>query len=359
MSLILPHIERLAAYEAGDYLEAGGDAIKLNQNESPYPASPKVVAALRSIAEEELRRYPDGRSGLLRSALAHRLGVEENRLFCGNGSSEIIALLFKLLIAPHSRVAMPDPTFMLYHTAAAVNEIETVPVPVNEDFTIDPDRLSESKANAIVLVNPNAPTGLLLPLKRIELLLQRFSGLVIVDEAYIDFAESGSSVLPLIGRYPNLIVVRTFSKSYALCGARVGYCIADAAIVAALDKGRDVFNVNAVSQKLALAALEDEAYMQRTVEAIRRTRKVFCRELVELGFEYIPSQTNFVLCGPMAERCGKVNARLVYEELQQRNIYVRYLKHPRLVNKLRVSIGTDAEMAVLLKELRRIVEQRQ
>ncbi|RAV11259.1 histidinol-phosphate transaminase [Paenibacillus contaminans] len=356
MSLILPHIERMAAYEAGDYLEAGGEALKLNQNESPYPASPKVLEALRGITEEELRRYPDGRSGQLRSALASRFNVEESQVFCGNGSSEIIALLFKLMIAPDSRVEIPDPSFMLYHTAAAVNRIEVVPVPADEDFSIDLDRLGESGEQAIVLVNPHAPTGRLLPAEGIERLLQRFRGLVIVDEAYIDFAVPGASVLPLIGRYSNLVVVRTFSKSYALCGARVGFCVADAAVVAALDKGRDVFNINAVSQKLALAALEDEAYMQHTAEAVRRTRESFCRELAELGFDFIPSQTNFVLCGPPA-RSGALTARQLYDKLQESGIYVRYLKHPRLVDKLRISIGTDEEMERVLKELRRLTGQ--
>lgn len=354
MTLILPHIERLTPYALGDLPPEGSAAIKLNQNESPYPPSPLVLEALRTLGEEELRRYPDARCMQLRAALSQLHGVKDEQIFCGNGSSEIISLIVKGFIGPNRRLALPDPSFSLYHTVAASYQASSIAVPTRNDYTVDPGLLMDSGADAIVLVNPNAPTGHLLPLEEVERLVNRFPGLVVIDEAYIDFADPNATAIPLVDRYPNVIVVRTFSKAYALCGARVGYCIAAEPLIAALEKSKDIYNINAISRKLALAALEDREYTMRTVAAVKATRDGFIAELRSLGFDVIPSQTNFVLCTPPAGD-GQPDARAWYQSLLERNIYVRHFEHPRLADKLRISIGTDEEMAAVTAVLRALL----
>lgn len=350
MSIVRPHIERLQAYSSGIQPPKENGVIKLNLNENPYPPSPYVLKALHSFDEETLRCYPDGLCDELRTALAKQYGVRKEQTLCGNGSSEIISLLFNVFIRTHDCVAIPYPSFSLYHSVAAIHQVECMNVPTQGDFSVNVDWLLESGANAIVLVNPNAPTGRLLPLLEVERLVKNFQGLVVVDEAYIDFADPHASAIPLIEHYANLLVVRTFSKAYSLCGARIGYCLSNDAFITAMEKGKNLYNVNVLSQGLALAALQDQDYMKRTATAVGYTRDVFSANLKSLGFDVIPSQTNFVLCTPPAHM-GDSGARQLYEKLMERNIYVRYFEDGRLSDKLRISIGTDKEMAILYNEL--------
>jgi histidinol-phosphate aminotransferase len=355
MSLILPHIDRISRYALGVMPEDPVNALKLNQNESPYPPSPQVHEALLGFGSEELRCYPDGASRMLREALADRYGVEPEQTFCGNGSSEIISLIMKVFIGSGRTVALPDPTFELYHSAAYGYQAGIRRVPLNREFEVDADGLLKSAADAMVLVNPNAPTGRLLPGEEVRRLVSGFDGLVVVDEAYMEFAEPDASAVPLIREFPNLIVLRTFSKAYGLCGARVGCCFADKRLIGALEKGKDIYNVNAVSGKLALAALRDRSYTDKTVALVKRTRDKFSERLQKLGFLVIPSSANFLLCTPPAERKGEMDAGTLYGKLLERGIYVRYFgQHPRLCDKLRISVGTEADMerlSAVLQEL--------
>lgn len=356
MTMILPHIERLPGYAQGEQPPDGVKAIRLNLNESPYPPSPEVMKALGTITEESLRRYPDAKCDKLRAALAKQYNVREEQTFCSNGSSEIISLLMKVFIGPLGQIAIPDPSFPLYQAVAASYQVNCLTIPTRDDFSIDSERLQHSGAQAVVLVNPNAPTGILLPLTEIERLVKEFAGLVVVDEAYIDFAESGSSALPLINRYPNLLVVRTFSKAYALCGARIGYCFGNEQLIAALEKGKDVYNVDSISRELALAALGDQDYMQETIKAIKRTRARFTEQLRKSGFTVLPSQSNFLLCKPPTGPSSLTSSEL-YAKLMDQHIYVRHYRQPRLAEYLRITIGTDEEMDILLQALLQIMGQ--
>ncbi|MMZ53639.1 Histidinol-phosphate aminotransferase [compost metagenome] len=356
MSIVQPHIERLHAYSSGIQPPKGNGAIKLNLNENPYPPSTHVLKALHSIDEETLQRYPDALCDELRTALAKLYGVKKEQTLCGNGSSEIISLLFSVFIRAQDRIAIPYPSFSLYHSVAAVHQVECVNVPTQDDFSVNVEWLLESRSNVIVLVNPNAPTGRLLPVSEVERLVKNFPGLVVVDEAYIDFADPHASVIPLIERYANLLVVRTFSKVYSLCGARIGYCFSNEAFIATMEKGKNLYNVNVISQRLALAALQDQEHMKRTAIAVGHTRDAFSANLQSLGFDVIPSQTNFVLCTPPAH-IGDNGARQLYEKLMERNIYVRYFEGSRLSDKLRISIGTDEEMTILYNELHCLLEK--
>ncbi|MBP1996380.1 histidinol-phosphate transaminase [Paenibacillus eucommiae] len=350
MTFILPHIEQLSTYVLGEHPPDGSSVLKLNQNESPYPPAQLVLETLRTIGEESIRRYPDTACGELRAALSHRHNVKEEQVFCGNGSSEIISLIIKVFVGPGRCIAIPDPSFSLYHSVAASYQAASIRIPLRDDYTIDTDLLIRSEADVLVLVNPNAPTGRLLPLVEVEQIVSQFRGLVVIDEAYMDFATPGSSALPLAQRYENVLILRTFSKAYALCGARVGYCIARKQLISALEKGKDIYNINAISQRLAEAALRAQTYTDRTIAATKLTRDAFSAELEQLEFEVLPSHTNFVLCTPPSGP-EKYTARELYQELIKRNIYVRHFEHPRLSDKLRISIGTDEEMRLVTTAL--------
>jgi histidinol-phosphate aminotransferase len=351
MSVILPHIEQMEAYSLGERPPAGKRIIKLNQNESPYPASPRTLEALRTMSELELRQYPDASCQELRGKLAALHQVHEEQVFIGNGSSEIISLLLKAFVGPEGRVALPDPTFSLYHHAAASLLANAIPVPLKEDWSVDIDGLLQADAQAIIVVNPNAPTGKLLPLADIQRLLQQHTGLLVVDEAYMEFAEPASSAIPLTLESDRVLVIRTFSKAYGLSGVRVGYCIGDAALIGALEKAKDIYNVDAIGRRLAMAAAEDQEHMKRNADSIKRTREAFSKELKKRGFRVVPSQANFVLCAP-PEGVGQLRASDWHKKLQDNNIYTRYIKHPRLENYLRISIGTDQEMQQVLDILK-------
>lgn len=351
MPIILDHIERMNPYVTAKQPTESSGAIKLHLNENPYPPSKEVIKVLKEMDEESLRLYPDGLCEELRNELAQRHQVQPEQILCGNGSSEIITLIFQACINAGSRIAMPDPSFAFYRTAAAVRQAQVVNIPTREDFSIDINLLIDSGADVTVLVNPNAPTGRCLPYSEVKRLVHGFSGLVIIDEAYIDFADEAASAVPLISSCNNVIVVRTFSKSYSLCGVRVGYCFADEEIIGALLKVKTAYNVNWLSQKLALAALCDQNDLAEKTSAIRRNRDILSIKLQAMGFAVIPSQTNFVLCTPPEQ----MNAKELYERLLEKHIYVRYFEQPRLEDKLRISIGTRAEIELLCEEIERLL----
>ncbi|MNJ42648.1 Histidinol-phosphate aminotransferase [compost metagenome] len=349
MSMILDHIEQMKAYVSAKQPSEMDGAIRLNLNENPYPPSKEVRKVFSRIAKEDIRVYPDALCEELRNALAEKYQVKPEQILCGNGSSEIITLIFQACIGANSKIAIPDPSFAFYHTAAVVRQAQIVNIPTRDDFSIDIDLLINSGADAVVLVNPNAPTGRCLAYAEVERLVRSFSGLVIIDEAYIDFADEQASAVSLISSCRNVIVVRTFSKSYSLCGARVGYCFADEKMIGALLKVKTVYNVNWLSQQLALAALSAQNDLAKNTSAIRRTREFLTVKLQAMGFSVIPSQTNFVLCTPPE----RIHAKELYERLLEKHIYVRYYDQPRLSDKLRISIGTSAQVEQLCNEIER------
>ncbi|MGE6228535.1 histidinol-phosphate transaminase [Paenibacillus chitinolyticus] len=340
------HIRSMAPYIPGFQPEAEQQVIKLNSNENPYPPSPDVRKALAGFDYALLRRYPNATAEPVREVLAEIYGVNRNQVFCGNGSDEIISLLFKAFLEEGSTIALPYPTYSLYRTAADIHRVHCEFVPTRDDFSIDTEALLTVPSQAIILVNPNAPTGLLVSVDVIEELAGRYKGLLIVDEAYIDFADGEASALRLIGSCPNLLILRTLSKSYSLCGIRFGYAFADEALIEALDKCKDSYNVSMLTQTIAAAALRDRSYFDETVGRIRASRGSLGDSLRSLGFAVPDSETNFLLCTPPAG--SGLSARRITEWLAERHVYIRHFDSPLLEDKIRISIGTEEENSKLL-----------
>lgn len=339
------NIAAMKGYLPGEQPQEEG-YIKLNTNESPYPPSPRVLSALKKAADRSLRLYPEPMSDRLRSLAAAVHGVRPENVLAGNGSDELLSILARCFVGPGDRVAYPLPTYTLYDTLVAIQEGESAGIPYPVDFSL-PEALYSQKAPLTFLCNPNSPSGTLVPRGEVERLSDSLSGILVVDEAYIDFAEQdGVSSIPLIASRPNLVVLRTFSKSFSLAGMRIGLAFADPEIISGMSKVKDSYNLNRLSSVAASAALEDLDWMRRNVRKIQRTRRLLTRGLNRLGFYVYPSQANFV----MARMEGR-DMKGLYEELKQRKILVRYFDAPGLQDSLRITVGTNQEIQRLLQEM--------
>lgn len=336
------NIAAMTGYVAGEQPQEAG-FIKLNTNENPYPPSPRVRAALRKAIDASLRLYPEPLSDTLRKTAASVYGVGAENIIAGNGSDELLSMLLRCFVAPGDRVAFPHPTYSLYDTLIAIEDGVRAAVDFPEDFSL-PTALAEQKAALTFLCNPNAPSGTLVSLAEIEKLARAVSGILVVDEAYVDFAESeGASSLPLIRRFDNLVVLRTFSKSFSLAGMRIGLAFASPEIIDGMMKVKDSYNLNRLSMAAAIAALQDLPWMTRNTRRIQTTRKKLSVALRRLGFEVYPSHANFILARKRGE-----NLKPVYEELKQGRILVRYFDVPGLEDCLRITVGTPQEIQALI-----------
>lgn len=326
--------------------------IKLNTNESPYGPSPKALAAMQDQVSEKLRLYPDPNCQTLKNALAKTYSVDTDHVFVGNGSDEVLALAFMGYFAGGKPLAFADITYSFYKVYANLYGITPDIVPLNDDFDVVPSDYENLDVSGIVITNPNAPTGKALPLADIEKVLQSNSDIVVlVDEAYVDFG--AQSAVTLVGQYPNLMVVQTLSKSRALAGIRVGYAIAQPELIEGLERLKNSFNsypVDRIALAGATAAVEDTDYLEEICQKTVATREWTTIELEALGFQVLPSATNFVfVTHPERE------AESLYLGLKEQGILVRYFGNkPRIGDFLRITIGTDAEMAALVARLKEI-----
>jgi histidinol-phosphate aminotransferase len=342
------NIAGLAGYVPGEQPQ-DSEIIKLNTNENPYPPSPKVFAALRSALHSSLRLYPEPLSDSLRSAAAAVYGVMPANIIAGNGSDELLAIALRCFVGPGDGVAFPVPTYSLYDTLVEIQDGVRLAVDYPADFSL-PASLSAQNAILTFLCNPNAPSGTMVPLPEIEKLARSVSGVLVVDEAYVDFAASeGSSALPLTHRLPNLIVLRSFSKSFSLAGMRIGLAFASDEIIAGMMKVKDSYNLNRLSLVAAGAALEDLPWMTRNARRIQRSRQRLTCALKRMGYQVYPSHANFVL----ARKPGQ-DLKPVYEELKRHKILVRYFDVPGLQDCLRVTVGTPKEIAALIAAMSKI-----
>ena len=315
--------------------------IKLNTNECPYPPSPKTVEAIREAAGDSLRLYPDPECVDLRAAIARREGLDISQVFCGNGSDEILAFAFQAFFDPEREVVFPKITYSFYPVYTSFFGLKRREVPMEPDFSSPIDLLCGNNGG-VVLANPNAPTGLAVGLDTVEKLLAANPDVVvIVDEAYVDFG--ADSAAGLIGRYPNLLVVQTTSKSRALAGLRVGWAMGDAGLIDGLRCVRDSINsytVDRLAQAGAAAAIRDEDYFQSIRRRVMDTREWTERTLKEKGFTVLPSQANFLFVSH-PDHTGKE----LLDGLRRRGVLVRWWSIPEIENWLRISIGTQEERA--------------
>ena len=347
---IRKNIAALEGYVPGEQPQDGG-FVKLNTNENPYPPSPRVIAALKKAADRSLRLYPEPVSAGVCALAASIYGVAPENVLAGNGSDELLSMLTRAFVGAEDRVFYPEPTYTLYDTLIAIQEGVKVGVPYRPDFSLPEESFSESAALTFIC-NPNSPSGTLLPLEPIERLARAASGVVVVDEAYIDFADGdGASALALLKSHPNLVVLRSFSKSFSLAGMRLGLAFASEEIVAGLIKVNDSYNVNRLSQVAAAAALGDLPWMRRNVKRIQKSRKKLSGRLKKMGFQVHPSQANFVL----ARRPGE-NLRGLYEELKRRRVLVRYFDQPGLDDSLRITVGAPDEVGALLEQMAAVIK---
>lgn len=339
-ALVQPHVAAMRGYVPGEQPDAE-TFVKLNTNENPYPPSAGVRDAI-ARACEDLVLYPDPSSREVRECAAELYGVEADGVLVGNGSDELLSILVRATVAPGQGVAYPVPTYSLYDTLVALQGARAVHVPFGPDFDL-PVALETADARLVFLCNPNAPSGTMIPVPRLEEFAHRREDVVVViDEAYVDFAEENA--LGLVGRLPNVVVLRTLSKSYSLAGLRVGLALTSVALASELHKVRDSYNVSRIAQAGALAAMRDQSAMRSHVRAVKATRARLIGALGEIGYEVQPSQTNFVL----ARRRGK-DLRPVVAGLRERRILVRYFSE--LPDAMRISIGTDAQIDAFLAAL--------
>jgi histidinol-phosphate aminotransferase len=327
----------------------GGPIIKLNTNENPYPPSPKALEALHALGAESLRKYPDPVFTAFREACAARYGVPgADWVMIGNGMDELLALALRTFVDPGDTVVATYPTYSLYEVLCALHGAKLTYVDTDDSFQLT-DAMYAAKGRMCLLTRPNAPTGVAIPRADVERLAQAFDGILVVDEAYVDFADDSCIDLPL--RHENVIVMRTFSKSFSLAGMRIGTAVARPELIKEFLKTKDSYNMNAVALAVGQAAFEDYGYMQASAAKVRATRAALTAALRELGFWVPDSQTNFVL----AHWDGTPTAKEIFQALKARNILVRYFDHRRLENALRITVGTDEECAALLAALQEIL----
>ncbi len=325
--------------------------IKLNTNENPYGPSPKVLDAIRGAVDENLKLYPDPTCDMLLNAAAECYGVRKEQIFAGNGSDEVLAFSFMAFFDPGRTIIFPDITYSFYPVYATLFNLDYVTAPLDSEFNIPSEPFMQN-SGGIIIANPNAPTGKVLPLSTIcALLAGNPEIVVIVDEAYIDYG--GESAVRLINEYPNLLVVHTFSKSRSLAGMRIGFAFGDKELITALNSVKNSFNSYTLD-KLAIVAgteaLRDTEYYKGITERVVATRERFIRELRSRDFKVADSAANFVFASHAV-----INAEQIFMALRDRGILVRYFKKPVISNYLRISIGTDAEMERVIKALDQIL----
>jgi histidinol-phosphate aminotransferase len=340
-----PAIEKMAAYKPGEQPGPGERLIKLNTNENPYPPSPRVRRAVVRVASDSLRLYPAPRADDFVASASRLYGVRQDMILAGNGSDELLAMIFRAALDPGDTVAYPVPTYSLYDTLASIQEARVLGFPVGRDFSIPLDQLAKAGAKVTIVCSPNSPSGIQTPATKLAKLARALHDrLLVIDEAYVDFASENA--IGLLRRFPNVIILRTLSKSFSLAGMRLGLCFARPVIIEELMKVKDSYNLSRIALAAGAEALNDAAWMRRNVERVKQTREVSIVRLRKLGFEVPASSANFVLA-----RIAGHDLAPMARAIRKSGILVRYFPTPMLRDTLRISIGTPAEMKALFKAI--------
>ena len=347
------NIRKVVPYTPGEQPNESG-MIKLNTNENPYSPAPGVQKVLKKFETDRLRLYPDPASSELVDAIASEYGVRSSQVFAGVGSDDVLAMAFMTFFNSKKPILFPDITYSFYDVWAEVFRIPYETVPLDEDFQIC-TKDYQRENGGVIFPNPNAPTGVYEPLETFEEILQKNTDVVvIVDEAYVDFAD-GPSARTLIEKYPNLLVVQTFSKSRSMAGMRIGYAMGNKELIKALNDVKYSFNSYTMSRVALLCGVEavnDKAYFEKHVKKICETREKTKKALAAFGFSFPDSKSNFIFAAHKS-----MPAKEIFAALKERNIFVRYFNKPGIDNYLRITIGTDEQMAALEAALKEILPQ--
>lgn len=347
MSFFRDNIERMDGYVPGEQPQGGG-YIKLNTNENPFPPSPKVSAAVKEAASSSLRLYPDPMATGVREKVAEVLDTRPERVLVGNGSDELLGLIARAFLGPGDKVVYPYPTYLLYKVLADIQDAKGMEINFNEDFSLPKDIVVKG-AKVTFLCNPNSPSGTMVWPDEVARLAKLIDGVLVADEAYVDFADA--NCLSLVESNPNVIVLRTLSKSYSLAGLRLGFCIAQEEIIEGLIKVKDSYNVDRLSIAAAVAALDDQEHFKNNLEKVREIRSYLSESLREMGFFVYPSQANFVFA-----RCkDAAAAREIYEQLKRQKILIRHINYDGFEDCVRISIGTREEIDTMLEALSEVL----
>lgn len=343
-----PNVAKMEPYVPGIQPKSPG-IIKLNTNENPYPPPDEVIDAVKHAAGAALRLYPDPLCDELRGAIAHAYGVSIDQIIAGNGSDEILSMIMRAFVDPGDKVLLMYPTYSLYKVLCEAHDGVIVECELTDDFSI-PEFAYSQQCKLCFIPNPNVPSGNFFDKKDLSRLATTCGGILVIDEAYVDFASD--DCLDLLNEHPNIIITRTFSKSFSLAGMRIGYAVADDSVIKGLMKIKDSYNLNRLSVVAATAAIRQLPVMQQRACAIAGLRDKVSRELESLHFTVLPSQTNFIFVKPV-----RSDAKTIYEKLLEQNILVRYFDQPRVNEYIRITIGTPEEMNTFIETIQQIMEQ--
>jgi histidinol-phosphate aminotransferase len=343
MSYFRPSVDAMAGYVPGEQPKPGTPIIKLNTNENPYLPSPHAIAVLKNLDPEWLRRYPDPYANDFRQATSEALNIPKDWIMVGNGSDDMLNVVVRACAESGRKVVYPMPTYVLYRTLTEIQDADRLEIPYGQNNQLPLDELIAAQGAVTFIASPNSPSGHVVAMTDLRQLAANLNGVLVIDEAYVDFAEE--TALPLVEQFPNVIILRTLSKGYSLAGLRLGFAIAQPHLIRGLFKVRDSYSVDAIATLVGAAAMRDQDYKNECAERVKRSREKLVIDLKQLGFKVWDSQTNFLLTQPPG------NAAKIYEALKQQNILVRYFNQPNLDDKLRISIGTDEQNRILITTL--------
>lgn len=348
MGYFRKNIENMDGYEPGFQPEKA-EVIKLNTNENPYPPSPSAIKAIRELPPDRLRRYPEHNTSVFHAAAAAVFGLKAENFICTNGGDDLLNICIRAFCDKNRPLAYPVPTYSLYPELAKIQDCPAVEIPFDAEFNL-PARLTSTGAALTIICSPNAPSGTCVPKEEIAALAREIKGILLIDEAYADFAED--NCIELVKNFDNIIILRSMSKGYSLAGIRFGFGIAKQNLIAGLMKVRDSYSVNAAAIAAAAAAIKDREYFSANIEKVKKERAALSAELSEMGFFVYPSNANFLLAKNTSKNIRAID---IYEKLKEYNIYVRYWTSPELNDKLRITVGTATQNGQLIAVLKKIL----
>jgi histidinol-phosphate aminotransferase len=340
-----PNIQAMAGYTPGEQPKHGSGIIKLNSNENPYPPSPKAIEALGAIDGEWLRRYPNPYGDEFRKAV---LEIPLDWIIVGNGSDDLLNIVIRACAEPGRAVVYPTPTYVLYQTLTQIQAAEVVEIPYTEEYELPLESLIAAQGAVTFIASPNSPSGHEVAIADLRKLAAHLAGILVIDEAYVDFAEANS--LELVKEFENVLLIRTLSKGYSLAGLRLGFGIGQPNLLSELFKVKDSYNIDAIACTVGAAAMLDQDYKNACADRIKASRTQLAKDLRHLNFRVWNSQTNFLLVQP-----ARHPAEFLYQQLKAQNILVRYFNQPGLKDKLRITVGTDPQNQTLIEALSKIV----